>query len=120
VLPSQINTEQGRLKQGKPSRIFIMPSSAMLQDMVLGSPDLANCDFIVNMMDKLNGREEIAVMRSKNQRFNPLSEVGPKGKFFIKALNVAGLPALVIVLGLLVFYRRQRRKNWIQSEFRNK
>jgi len=120
VLPSQINTEQGRLKQGKPSRIFIMPSSAMLQDMVLGSPDLANRDFIVNMMDKLNGREEIAVMRSKNQRFNPLSEVGPKGKFFIKALNVAGLPALVIVLGLLVFYRRQRRKNWIQSEFRNK
>ncbi len=120
VLPSAVSTEQGRLKQGKPARIFIMPSSSMIEDMVLGSPDLANRDFIINMFDKLNGREDIAVMRSKNQRFNPLKEVGPKGKFFIKGLNIVGLPALIIILGLFVYFRRQRRKNWIQSEFSKK
>lgn len=120
VLPSTISSEQGRLKQGKPARIFIMPSSSMIEDMVLGSPDLANRDFIVNMLDKLNGREEIAVMRSKNQRFNPLKEVGPQGKFFIKALNIVGLPALIIIIGLFVYFRRQRRKIWIQNEFSRK
>lgn len=120
VLPSSVSSEAGRIKQGKPARIFIMPSAGMLQDMVLSSPDLANRDFIVNMLDKLNGREEIAVMRSKNQRFNPLKEVGPQGKFFIKAINMAGLPLLVIVMGLLVFFRRQRRKIWIRSQFQKK
>ena len=120
ILPSSISTEQGRLKQGKPARIFVMPSASMLQDMVLGSPDLANRDFIINMLDKLNGREDIAVMRSKNQRFNPLKDVGPKAKFFIKALNIAALPFLIVILGLLVYFRRQRRKNWIQSEFSGK
>jgi ABC-type uncharacterized transport system involved in gliding motility auxiliary subunit len=120
LAPSSISTEAGRIKQGKPGKIFIMPSAGMLQDMVLASPELANRDFIVNMLDKLNGREEIAVMRSKNQRFNPLKEVGPQGKFFIKTINMAGLPLLIIVLGLLVFYRRQRRKNWIRSQFSQK
>lgn len=119
-VPSNVSSEQGRIKQGKPAKVFIMPSASMVQDMVLASPDLANRDFIVNMIDKLNGREGMAIMRSKNQRFNPLHEVGPKGKFFVKAINIVGLPLLAIVMGLLVYFRRQRRKSWIQTEFSQK
>jgi hypothetical protein len=76
-----------------------------------------NSIFIMNLLDYLNDREEIAVMRSKGQSFNPLHDTGASAKLFVKYFNIAGLPALVILFGLGVWFRRHSRKKRIQTMF---
>jgi ABC-2 type transport system permease protein len=58
-----------------------------------------------------------AVMRTKVERFNPLKEVGPGTRTFIKTANIVGLPVLVIAAGLIVWFRRTARKRAIQRRF---
>jgi len=71
----------------------------------------------MNMIDALNGREDIAMMRSKEQRFNPLDPTGPGTKIFVKGFNMAGLPVAVIIFGLIVWALRHARARRIQRMF---
>jgi hypothetical protein len=71
----------------------------------------------MNVIDYLNGREDFAVMRSKTQRFNPLQDVAPAARTAIKTANIAGLPVLVVVAGIIVWGRRSTRKRMIQKIF---
>jgi ABC-type uncharacterized transport system involved in gliding motility auxiliary subunit len=71
----------------------------------------------LNTIDYLNDNEDIAVMRSKEQRFNPLRETEAGTRTFAKTFNVIGLPALASVFGLLVWLRRSSRKKRIQMMF---
>ena len=73
--------------------------------------------FNMNILDYLNNREDIAIMRSKEQRFNPLVETVAGVKTFIKSFNIVGLPVLVVLFGLLVWFRRHSRKKRIQIMF---
>jgi ABC-2 type transport system permease protein len=74
--------------------------------------------FILNLLDYLNGKKDIAVMRSKEQRFNPLDDVSAGTKTFVKSFNIIGLPVFVIMFGLLVWFRRHTRKRRIQMIFK--
>jgi hypothetical protein len=56
-------------------------------------------------------------MRGKEQRFNPLEDTQPGVKTFVKAFNIGGLPVLVIIFGLGVWFRRHSRKKHIQMMF---
>ena len=106
------------LSKGKPGKIFIMASSDMLTDNVLDAQGRgSNAMFILNMLDYVNGREDIAIMRSKEQRFNPLADTQASTKTFVKAFNIAGLPILVVVFGLGVWFKRHTRKKHIQMMF---
>jgi ABC-type uncharacterized transport system involved in gliding motility auxiliary subunit len=77
----------------------------------------SNAAFVMNVLDYLNGREDIAVMRGKEQRFNPLEDTRSGTKTFVKAFNIAGLPVLVVLFGLAVWFRRHSRKKYIQMMF---
>ena len=95
-----------------------MTSSEVLKDNLLDAEGKTpNAMFIMNIMDYLNNREDIAIMRSKEQRFNPLSETGGGVKTFVKSFNIVGLPVLVVLFGLLVWFRRHSRKKRIQMMF---
>ncbi len=115
---SKIEGTGGVLAKGNPGKIFLMASSEMIRDNLL-SPDGKgpNEMFIMNIVDALNNREAIAVMRSKEQRFNPLGESSAFTKLFIKTFNIAGLPVLVILFGFFVWLRRFSRKKRIQMMF---
>ena len=76
-----------------------------------------NAMFIMNVLDFLNNREAIAMMRSKEQRFNPLDETGAGTRTFIKSFNIVGLPVLVVISGLLVWSCRHSRKKRIRMMF---
>ena len=65
-----------------------------------------------------SGREDVAVMRGKQQRFNPLDDAAASTRAFIKSLNIAGLPALVVLFGIAVWFRRHTRKKNIQMIFK--
>ncbi|UCH20933.1 MAG: Gldg family protein, partial [Deltaproteobacteria bacterium] len=115
---SKIETESPYLAKGKPGRIFIMASTEMLTDSVLDAQGRSlNAVFIMNLLDTLNDREEIAVLRSKKQRFNPLANTGAFTKTVVKSFNIAGLPVLVVLFGLVVWARRISRKKNIQLMF---
>jgi ABC-type uncharacterized transport system involved in gliding motility auxiliary subunit len=115
---SKIEGKGGFLAKSKKSKIFLMASSEMLKDNVLDREGKTpNALFILNVLDALNQREDIAEMRSKEQRFNPLQDTSPFEKTFIKTFNIVGLPVLVILFGLFIWMRRHSRKKQIQMIF---
>jgi ABC-type uncharacterized transport system involved in gliding motility auxiliary subunit len=115
---SQIERQGQFLARGKPGKIFVMASADMLRDNLLDAGGQgSNATFILNTIDYLNGREDIAVMRAKVQRFNPLEDTQAGTRAFVKALNIAGLPVLVVIFGLGVWFRRHSRKKQIQMMF---
>jgi ABC-type uncharacterized transport system involved in gliding motility auxiliary subunit len=107
------------IAKGVPAKIFLMASGDMLQDNVLSDEtNSPNTLFVLNIIDMMNNREDIAVMRSKVQRLNPLSDTTPTVKSFIKIFNIAGLPCLVILFGLSMMLYRHARKRKIQMMFK--
>ena len=115
---SQIERQGQFLARGKPGKIFVMASADMLRDNLLDAGGQgSNATFILNTVDYLNGQEDIAVMRAKVQRFNPLEDTQPGTRAFVKALNIAGLPVMVVIFGLGVWFRRHSRKKQIQMMF---
>ena len=115
---SKIERSGQFLPKGKPGKIFLMASADMLKNNVLDAEgQSSNATFIMNVLDYLNGREDIAVMRGKEQRFNPLDDIQAGIKTFVKAFNIAGLPILVVIFGLGVWFRRHSRKKHIQMMF---
>jgi ABC-type uncharacterized transport system involved in gliding motility auxiliary subunit len=115
---SKIESEVKVLSKGKPGKILLVASSEMLKDNLLDAKGRSpNATFIMNVLDFLNNREGIAVIRSKEQRFNPLYEAKAGTKTFVKSFNIAGLPVLVVLFGLFVWVRRHARKRQIQMMF---
>ncbi len=115
---SHIQAEGATLKSSTGGGIFLIGTSEVLKDNVLGeSGNSPNAQFVMNIFDALNHREATAIMRSKSQRFNPLQEVPPTVKMVIKLVNIAGLPILVIIAGLIIWYRRTSRKRHIRQIF---
>jgi ABC-2 type transport system permease protein len=115
---AKIKGQEQVISQGKPSKIFLMASSDMLENNVLDPEgDSPNDMFVLNTLDALNNRDDIAAMRSKVLNFNPLQETGALTKTFVKTFNIAGLPILVVFLGLLIWLRRHSRKKRIQMMF---
>jgi ABC-2 type transport system permease protein len=115
---SEIKDKGTLITKGKPGKIFIMASSAMLTDSIIGKEGRSPVEiFMMNLFDLMNNREDIAAMRGKKQSFNPLSDTGHGVKTFVKSFNIAGLPLLVVCFGLLVWSLRSSRKKRIQTMF---
>lgn len=118
---SHFKSEGATIDRGKPGKIFLIGSSEVLKnDIVDSNGSTPNAQFIMNVIDYLNGRESYALMRSKSQSFNPLMDTTASARTFIKSVNIAGLPLLVILAGLFVWFRRERRKRLIQRIFGEK
>lgn len=99
-------------------KIIAIGSSAILEDAVMDRQSSSpNSAFVLNLLDYLSGREDYAVMRSKGQSYNPLKETKGSMKSFVKGFNIAGLPILVVLVGLLVWASWLARKKRIQSGF---
>lgn len=115
---SKIERKGEVITKGRPSRILVIATSEILKDNMMDEEGRTpNAMFIMNVLDYLNGREDIALMRSKEQRFNPLRETKGGTRTFVKAFSIAGLPLLVILFGLGVWFRRHSRKKNIQMMF---
>jgi len=113
-----IEEKGGRIDKGRRAKILFLSSSEMIGDSVLDEEGKTpNALLILNGIDALNNREDIAVMRSKEQRFNPLQQTGAFAKTLIKSFNVVGLPIIVVIFGLFLWWRRHARKKQIQMMF---
>lgn len=115
---AKIQSKAVFIPTGKPGKICLVGSSAMLKDNLLDSNGRGpNATFILNLIDTLNGRDDIAAMRSKVQEFNPLEKTEGITNNLIKWFNIFGLPILVVFFGLLIWWRRRSRRKNIQMLF---
>lgn len=113
-----ITGEGAVIEKGRPGKIFLITSSEILGNNILDEAGASTqATFIMNVIDHLNGRDAYADMRGKTQRFNPLRDTGAGVRTFVKTLNIAGLPVLVVALGIVVWARRSGRKRRIQAMF---
>lgn len=121
----EVNSEQTKIKgsakvlsREHTGKIFILASSEMIKNHLLDEQGASpNSIFIMNVIDYLNNKGEIAIMRAKEQRFNPLYEIGTVTRNFIKYFNIAGLPVLVVLSGFFVWLYRKAKKRRIQIMF---
>ncbi|MFO7838500.1 MAG: Gldg family protein, partial [Desulfosalsimonadaceae bacterium] len=115
---SRIESGRDFINSGKPAKIAVIGSSALLEDNLIDRKGRSpNTTFVLNIIDILNQRAHIAALRSKTQRFNPLAETTAATRSLVKAANIAGLPVLVIVCGLFAWWRRRLRKKRIRMLF---
>jgi ABC-2 type transport system permease protein len=91
----------------------------MLQDNMLDPEGrTTNATFIFNVIDHLNGNDETAAMRSKQQTLNPLTPTTPVVRAMVKTVNIAGLPFLVILFGVGVWGARKARQKKLANLFK--
>ncbi|MFP4533062.1 MAG: GldG family protein [Desulfobacterales bacterium] len=115
---SKIESKQDFEAAGRPAKLAIIGSSALLKDNLVDQESQSpNTTFLLNIIDVLNHRSDIAAMRSKTQRFNPLDETAAAAKTGVKIINIAGLPVLVVFFGLIAWWRRRMRRKRIQMMF---
>jgi ABC-type uncharacterized transport system involved in gliding motility auxiliary subunit len=117
TLADRITSDIDIIEKGKPATVFLIGSGDMLMDNLLNTASTPNSMFIMNMIDTLNDREDIALMRSKSQSHNPLDKTKAGVKTAIKAVNIICLPVLVALFGMIVWFRRHVRKKMIQGMF---
>jgi len=72
---------------------------------------------ILNLIDSMNGREDRAIMRTKGRRIRPLRIVEPPVRTAIKTFAVAGLPAVIVIVGVVVWLLSGIRQRRIRSQF---
>lgn len=115
---AKIKGSEQIIARGKAGKIILIGSGQMISDSVLDEDGRSpNAILAMNILDTLNNKDAIAVMRSKQQQFNPLGDPPPGLRNIVKAFCIAGLPVLVILFGLLVWLRRSSRKKQIQMMF---
>jgi ABC-type uncharacterized transport system involved in gliding motility auxiliary subunit len=106
-----------RLDQGR-GQIVVVGSSAILGNNVVDEEGITpNAQLLMNLVDHLNGRDELAVLRTKTQRFNPLNPVAPETRSLLKGVNLVGLPLLVILIGILAWLKRGARRRKLRQMF---
>lgn len=106
------------LETSRPAKIFVLGCSQMLMDNMLDPEGrTTNATFILNTIDHLNGKDDIAAMRSKQQMLNPLADTTPFVRTMIKALSIAGLPVLVFIFGIGVWGTGKIRRKKIAKQF---
>ncbi|WDP89441.1 MAG: Gldg family protein [Desulfobacter sp.] len=114
-----MKAENRVLKTSVPARIFVLGCAQVLHDNMLDPEGrTTNATFLLNLIDHLNGEDSIAAMRSKQQTLNPIAETDPLAKGVIKAFNIAGLPVLVVLFGLVVLFRRNLKKKRIAQLYK--
>jgi ABC-type uncharacterized transport system involved in gliding motility auxiliary subunit len=117
-LPQGLVAQNRFIESSKPVKIFVLGCSQMLADNMLDPGGRStNATFLLNVIDHLNGQDQIASMRSKQQTLNPIADIDPFTRTAIKTVNIAVLPILVVLLGLGVFVARKARKKKISKMF---
>ena len=114
ISADELQAEQSFTPEGE-GTLFVVGTSAILGS---GFIDVqgrnSNALFVLNLIDAMNGRDDRALMRTKGRRLRPLRVLEPPARTAIKTFAVAGLPALVVVAGVLVWALGEVRRRRIR------
>ena len=117
ISAEELQAEQSFTPAGE-GRLFVVGTSAILGS---GFIDVQgrnpNALLLLNLIDAMNGREDRALMRTKGRRVRPLREIEPPARTAIKTFAVAGLPALVVLAGVVVWVLGGMRRHRIRLQY---
>ena len=117
ISADELQAEQSFTPEGE-GRLFVVGTSAILGS---GFIDVQgrnpNSLLLLNLIDAMNGREDRALMRTKGRRVRPLREIEPPARTAVKTFAVAGLPALVVLAGVVVWVLGGMRRHRIRLQY---
>ena len=114
----RLSREENMEESTDSGKLFVFGTSMALADNLIDKNGTStNSIMMLNILDEMNGNGDYALMRKKGLTYNPLKETEPGVKTFIKTFNMAVIPVLVIVSGLLVWTGLIRRKKKIAAKF---
>ncbi|HDP80053.1 MAG TPA: hypothetical protein ENN21_04330 [Spirochaetes bacterium] len=102
----------------KPVRIIVVGTSEITTPSVIEKEGRSpNSVLVHNMIDYLNGNADVPEMRSKGLELNPIKDRGEGFKLALKLVNIAGLPLLVVLAGMVFWKIRASRRKRVMAEF---
>ncbi len=114
----RISREENMVKSTDKGKLFVFGSSMVISNSLIdNSGTSTNSVMVMNVIDEMNGNGDFALMRKKGLNYNPIDETAPGVKTFIKTLNMAVIPVLVVLAGLIVWLRLIRRQKRIAANF---
>lgn len=101
-----------------PGKIFVAGSSYITTRQVIdenGSNPVAM--FLLNVVDYMNGNQDLCAMRTKGLQVNTLKIKTPAAANFWKFFNEYGLVVLVAIAGFMVWKLRNKRRKLINKRY---
>lgn len=115
---NQLTTENHLASAKLPGKIFVTSSSYVTTYQILDGQDTSPISmFFLNVIDYLNGNEEVCTMRTKGLGINVLTIKSPALATIAKYFNQFGLVILVAVAGLIVVRSRAKRRKQIREKY---
>ncbi len=115
---NQLTTENHLASAKLPGKIFVTGSSYVTTYQILDGQDTSPISmFFLNVIDYLNGNEEVCTMRTKGLGINVLTIKSPALATIAKYFNQFGLVILVAVAGLIVVRSRAKRRKQIREKY---
>jgi len=115
---NQLTTENHLASAKLPGKIFVTGSSYVTTYQILDGQDTSPISmFFLNVIDYLNGNEEVCTMRTKGLGINVLTIKSPAFATIAKYFNQFGLVILVVVAGLIVVRSRAKRRKQIREKY---
>lgn len=119
ISDTAVSTTLHPLEQTDRGRLYLFGSAMVLSDNLLDpSGEGPNTAFALNLLDVMNDRGDYAVMRAKGLFYNPLKEVSPRAKRFVKGFNMIVLPLMAALTGLAVYGASLRKRRRIEELYR--
>ena len=101
-----------------PGKLFVAGSSMITTRQVIdenGESPVAM--FLMNVVDYMNGNEELCTMRTKSLSVNNLTIKSKAGANFWKFFNSFGIALFVVAAGLLIWRLRSARRRAINKKY---
>lgn len=101
-----------------PGKVFVMGSSTVTTYQVIDAEGTSPVSkFIMNVIDYMNGHEDLCVMRSKVLTENNLTIKTPKSAYFWRFFEQIGIPLFVVIAGFIVYWLRSKRRRAINKKY---
>ena len=102
----------------KNGKIFVTGSSVIISPMLIDDSGREPISiFVRNVLDYMNGNEDLCLMRTKGLSLNTLNKTSAVSVKVAKFINQYGVPFLVLVVGFVIWRMRVKHRRKIRIEY---
>ena len=102
----------------KNGKIFVTGSSVIISPMLIDDSGREPISiFVRNVLDYMNGNEDLCLMRTKGLSLNTLNKTSAGSVKVAKFINQYGVPFLVLVVGFVIWRMRVKHRRKIRIEY---
>ena len=111
-------TDNHLAKAVQSGKIFVAGSSVIVSPMLIDDSGREPISiFVRNVLDYMNGNEDLCTMRTKGLALNTLKKSSTASIKVAKIINQYGVPLLVIIIGFIVWCMRVEHRKKIRIQY---